>query len=268
MNTQPDAPVRAATYLGENSLPIMDDLVQYLSVATGIDVVVDPAAARSTAEACRQAPKLDLVWMCGYPTAFLISTGRTTHEVVAAPVFAGYRQPVYHSVIITRVDGPSSLHVALETRLAVNELESWSGFLGLKAHVERSFPGAWFADQAVTGSHRASIQAVADQVCDVAAIDVTIWEHLLATEPAAATDLRVVDRTVDWPAPPFSIASHLDPTVRECLTAALTAVGPADVPLLDGVAPADCDIYREVMLARSGMAPSSLILQARDADRK
>ena len=71
--------------------------------------------------------------MCGYLTASLISTGRMSHSVVAAPIFSGHAGAVYHSVIVTRADGPSSLRGALDTRLAVNEVESWSGFHGLKA---------------------------------------------------------------------------------------------------------------------------------------
>ena len=225
----------------------MDDLVRHLSGVTGIEVVVDPGAGRSTDAARRRAPSLDLVWMCGYLTASLISTGRMSHEIVATPVFGGYGEPVYHSVVITRADGPPSLRAALDTRLAVNEFESWSGFHGLKAHVERSFPGTWFADEMVTGSHRASIQAVADQACDVAAIDVTIWEHVAATEPEAAVSLRVVDRTADWPAPPFSLAAHLELEWRDIIIAALLAIGPTDIPSLDGIAPANSDLYRSAM---------------------
>ena len=247
MNTPAEPPLRAATYLGDNTLPIMDDLVRYLSGATGIDVVVDPAAGRSTAAARHEAPNLDLVWMCGYVTESLISTGRMSHSIVAAPVFAGYGGPVYHSVIVTRADGPPSLRAALDTRLAVNEVESWSGFLGLKAHADRRLPGSWFADQTVTGSHRASIRAVAERACDVAAIDVTIWEHVVATEPEAAANLRVIDRTVDWPAPPFSLGTHLDLAWRDIVTGALRAIGPSDIPSLDGISPADSDLYREVM---------------------
>ena len=268
MSTPAEAPLRAATYLGDNTLAIMSDLVEYLSEATGIEVAVDRTAGRSTAEARRQAPDLDLVWMCGYLTASLISTGRMSHRIVAAPVFAGSGGPVYHSVIVTRVDGPSSLLAALDTRLAVNEIESWSGFLGLKAHVERSFPGTWFREQAVTGSHRASVHAVAHQTCDVAAIDITVWEHVVATEPEAATNLRIIDRTVDWPAPPFSLGSHLDLERRNSLRAALIVIGPSDMPSLDGIVPADSDLYQDVMAVRSPSVPSSLIVQARDADRK
>ena len=293
MNTPAGAPLRAATYLGDNTLTIMRDLVGYLSEVTGIEVVVDHTAGRTTTEALRHAPALDLVWMCGCPTASLISAGRMSHTIVAAPVFAGHRGPVYHSVIVTHTAGPPSLGAALETRLAVNEVESWSGFLGLQAHVERSFPGRWFADQTVTGSHRASLEALTNRTCDVASVDVTVWEHTLIERPEEVEELRVIDRTVDWPAPPFSLSSRLDTETRDSLRDALYALGPADIASLEGVVPAGLDLYQDLMprselersAARQSRAtvlsevrrrkeaagtsiPSPLIVEALDADRK
>ena len=292
MSTPPEAPLRAATYLGDNTLTIMRDLAAYLSEVTGIEVVVDHTAGRTTTEALRHAPTLDLVWMCGCPTASLIAAGRMSHTIVAAPVFAGHGGPVYHSVIVTHAAGPLSLGAALETRLAVNEIESWSGFLGLEAHVERSFPGRWFADQAVTGSHRASLEALADRVCDVASVDVTVWDHTLAERPEKMAELRVIDRTVDWPAPPFSLSSKLETGTRDSLRESLYALGPADIASLEGMVPARLDLYQDLMprcelegiASRQSRAtlvsevrrrkeaagtsiPSSLIAEARDADR-
>lgn len=248
MRTQTEGPLRAATYLGDNTLPIMGDLVGYLSEVTGVEVVVDDEAGKTTVEALRHAPRLDLVWMCGYPTVSLIAAGRMSHAIVAAPVFAGHGGPVYHAVIVTHETGPPSLAAALDTRLAVNELESWSGYLGLKAHIERSFPGRWFADQTVTGSHRASLDAVADRACDVASIDVTVWDHALAERPEELAGLRVIDRTVDWPAPPFSLSSRLESGRRDSLKEALHALGPADITSLDGVVPAGVDLYQNMIL--------------------
>lgn len=247
MSTPAEEPLRAATYLGDNTLPIMRDLVAYLSEATGVEVVVDQAAGKTTVEALRHAPTLDLVWMCGHPTVSLISAGRMSHAIVAAPVFAGHGGPFYHAVIVTHEAGPPSLGAALETRLAVNEFESWSGFLGLKAHVERSFPGRWFADQTATGSHRASLAELVDRTCDVASVDVTVWEHALAERPEDVTGLRVIDRTVDWPAPPFSLSSTLETATRDSLTRALHALGPAHITSLDGAVPAGLDLYENVM---------------------
>ena len=248
MGTQAERPLRAATYLGDNTRPIMRDLVEYLAEATGVEVVVDDGAGKTTVEALRHAPTLDLVWMCGYPTVSLISAGRMSHAIVGAPVFTGHGGPVYHAVIVTHETGPPSLAAALETRLAVNELESWSGFLGLKAHVERSFPGRWFADQTVTGSHRASLGALANRTCDVASIDVTVWDHALADRPEELAGLRVIDRTDDWPAPPFSLSSRLESGTRDSLNEALHALGPADIASLDGVVPAGLDLYHDMIL--------------------
>ena len=293
MNRPAEAPLRAASYLGDNTLPIMRDLVEYLSEETGIEVAVDRTAGRTTVEALHRAPTLDLVWMCGYPTASLISAGRMSHAIVAAPVFAGHRGPVYHSVFVTHTAGPPSLGAALETRLAVNEVESWSGYLGLRAHVEKTFPGRWFADQTVTGSHRASLKAVADRACDVASVDVTVWDHMLAESPEEVAQLRVIDRTADWPAPPFSLSSNLETATHDSLTRALHALGPADIASLDGVVPAGLESYEAVMprfdlecidsqpsratlisevrrrkKAAGASLPSSLILEARDAYRR
>lgn len=247
MNTNTEEPLRAATYLGDNTLPIMSDLVGHLSEVTGVEVVVDHKAGRATIEALRRAPALDLVWMCGYPTASLISAGRMSHAIVGAPVFAGLGGPVYHSVILTHTSGPPSLGAALETRLAVNEVESWSGYVGLKDHVERSFPGRWFPDQTVTGSHRASLRALVNRTCEVASVDVTVWEHTLIEKPEEVEELRVINRTADWPAPPFSLSSRLETGTRDSLREALHALGPTDIAALEGVAPAGFDLYRDMM---------------------
>ncbi|WP_373084377.1 phosphate/phosphite/phosphonate ABC transporter substrate-binding protein [Sneathiella sp.] len=53
-----------------------------------------------------------------------------------------------------------------------------------------------------TGSHRKSIQAVADGTVDVAAIDAVSWELAKRHEPAAAT-LRVIKTTNPTPGLPY-----------------------------------------------------------------
>lgn len=254
MSIPAEAPLKAATYLGDNTLPIMGDLVAYLSEVTGIEVVVSHSVGRSSAQARRHAPALDMVWMCGYLAVSLISSGRMSHEIVASPIFAGSGQPVYHAVVISHVTGPFSLQDSLATRLAIGELESWSGHLGLKPHLEDTFPGRWFADQRITGSHRASISAVAEQVCDVASIDITVWNHVVTTEPEVVSDLRVIGRTPDWPAPPFILARNLDPGRQHRLRVALHAIGPSDIPSLDGVVAAGFDIYQGMIPSRSSDA--------------
>ena len=236
-------PLTAATYLAYNTVPILHDLIEHMAGATGIEAAVDRPARRTSADAGVHAVHMDVVWMCGYLTTSLRSAGTISHEIVAAPVFAGHGEPVYHSVIVTHAAGPSSLAASLGTRLAVNEPESWSGHHGLKAHVAAAFPSDWFTDEQTTGSHRASIEAVADRTCDVAAVDVTVWNHVAATEPTAVADLRIIDRTADWPAPPISLSSNLDAGHRAELESALHAIGPGNIASLDRIVPTDSRPY-------------------------
>ncbi|MEM7285820.1 MAG: PhnD/SsuA/transferrin family substrate-binding protein [Actinomycetota bacterium] len=224
----------AATYLGDNTIPILDALVSHL-VDLDVDIEVDPGAGRGSAEARANAAEVDLVWMCGSLAAVLLRDGTLQHDVVAAPVFEGESEAVYRSVFVTRRDGPASVEDALSGTIGINEADSWSGHHALRRHLGV----AWFSDEMPTGSHRDSITAVSAGDCAVAGIDVTIWRHVCATEPDAVTDLRVIGRTTDWPAPPF--------LVRHGAGDLAQAIVGAAVPGLDRIVPAAVASYRPLV---------------------
>ena len=133
-----------------------------------------------------------------------------------------------------------SLDDAAGRTLAINEPESWSGHLALVRHLTSTGRDlSMFGSTIRTGSHQASVAAVANGDADLASIDHTVWEYL---DPLGS--IRVVDRTRDWPAPPFALDRGLDPGVRERLGAALFAT--RDTAGLAALAPADRRDY-EVM---------------------
>lgn len=224
----------AATYLGDNTVPILDALVATLGDA-GIDIAVDPTAGRDSADARAHAADVDLVWMCGSLAMVLLDDATLPHDIVAAPVFAGEQTAVYRSVFVARTDGPATIDEALGSTIGVNEPESWSGHHGLRRHLG----DRWFADELATGSHRGSIAAVAAGDCAVAGIDVTIWRHVCATEPEAVADLRVIDQTSDWPAPPF--------LVRRGAESLASAIIEATVDGLHRIVPASAESYRRLL---------------------
>ena len=57
-----------------------------------------------------------------------------------------------------------------------------------------------------TGSHRASILAVAEEIAEVAAIDAVCWALALRYEPKAVARLTVVEMTAFRPGLPFITA--------------------------------------------------------------
>ncbi len=232
---------RAVTLLAENTDPLLADLCSHLA-RTGLDVVVaDAADARERRELVENG-EVDLVWACGLLTAELIDDGRAL-DVVAAPVFPGETEPVYRSLIVTRPGaGFRTLDDARAGRLAVNEYGSWSGWHAYVAHLRAL--GHSVDDhptQVVSGSHVNSARALLDGAADVAALDSSLWSHLLAHRPDLAR-IDVLDRTREWPAPPFSLAARLDEQDASGLRGAVLAA--------DWIRPATLESYRP-MLERS-----------------
>ncbi len=109
---------------------------------------------------------------------------------------------VYYSVLVCRGgDEPADgdLTAFGGARIASNGTDSQSGYWSLGHHVRRLLDdGPLFGTALFTGSHRASIQALASGDADLAAIDVHSWRLALEHEPAAA-DLAVIGTTDPTP---------------------------------------------------------------------
>lgn len=230
--------LRAVTLLGENTVPILADLCRYLSEVIGEEVVPDRRSPPSSDVAAGRAATADVIWACGYLMCDLIDTGRVDAEIVAAPIFEGQAGPVYHSVIVAADPAIRSLADARGRRLAINEQASWSGHRALLRHLgEQESDLTLFADVVETGSHRASVEAVAAGEADVASIDHTVWDHLARVRPDLG-GVAVIDRTRDWPAPPFAVGDRIASATRRVLRAAIEDTGPFDVDGLVTLVPA------------------------------
>ncbi len=241
----------AVTLLGENTVPILAGLCSWLTEATGVDIAADRRLPGTSAEAAERAGDADLIWGCGFLVCQLVDSGRLDAEIVAAPVFAGETGPVYHSVIVTADPAIEGLCDASGGVVAINEMVSWSGHLALVDHLAAIGSNLSMFERVVTtGSHAASVEAVARGDADVAAIDHTVWAQL-ARQLRAGTGLRVIDRTKEWPAPPFALHRRRPTDERRTMAAAMVAIPPKLIVDLAGVVPASRADY-EVMLHRRG----------------
>ena len=254
--------LRAATLLGPNTVLILESLVERLADrGHDIEMTAAPELSGCGAGASEAVASFDVIWACGLLTAELVGSGCPI-GVVAAPVFDGESTPVYRSVLVTRADPRRGLGRSIEigdlarSRIAVNEIGSWSGYRALLQ--EFSVVRGQAVDEVaeaighhlvLTGSHVESVRAVVDGRADLAAIDHTIWEWLVVNTPSDAEELVVVDQTVDWPAPPFSLASSCP--ARASLTADLLALGSAPTPGLQAIVPASADDYAVMVTALS-----------------
>ena len=203
----------------------------------GFEVDFDSRAPDSVRRRQLQSGSADVVWACGLLTIELMHAGTWDAEIVAAPVFAGQSAPVYHSMLIAAPGWDDDLASA---RIAVNQLDSWSGFRALELHIDPTGERR-LQPSVVTGSHQASIDALRAGAADVAAIDHVVWSHWSGHHPGS--DLVVLGRTRDWPSPPISVASRvLTDRLRRALLTARSGPDAQRVGLVR-IEPATAEVY-------------------------
>jgi ABC-type phosphate/phosphonate transport system substrate-binding protein len=136
------------------------------------------------------APDLFLAHTCGYPLRTSLA-GRVRY--VGTPVYAveGTEGPYYRSALVVRADDAAQSIADLRgRRAAFNATHSQSGYNSFREVVSPFAEGGrFFAETVATGSHAASLEAVAAGRADVAAIDPVTFE--LQPEGVRASVKRV-----------------------------------------------------------------------------
>ena len=125
---------------------------------------------------------------------------------------------------------------------AVNSVTSRSGFTVLLEHTRPS-------TLILTGSHRASIDAVRDGSADFACIDAVVWHLLLRDAPETLGGIDIVRRTNFVTAPPYVVRIHAntDAGVRLCVAMMDPQLQNARFALLlRGVMPVEQSSYQDV----------------------
>lgn len=189
---------------------------------TGVDGV-PPALDRSrSVHALWTDPGLLLSQCCG---ADLTGRYAGTLALLATP---RYRAPGcdgcrYSSVVVVAEESPAAeLSDLRDTVCAVNSHESHSGANALRALVAPlSRRGRFFSRVVTTGSHPASVAAVAGGEADVAAIDCVTYAHLLRYRPSFLEGTRTLCRTARAPGIPFVTRGASPPRLVRALRRAL-----------------------------------------------
>lgn len=199
--------------------------------AAGIDA--PPKLTRNVdLETLWLSPDLLLAQTCSYP---LETSLKGKVRYVATPSYGveGCETPGhYRSVILMRGAGknepvPTGVYAQLPDLLpnacfAVNSLDSMSGYHALKRDTEAA--GRSLSTlQIASGSHRASIIAVANGVADYCAIDCVSWAMAREYEPAAV-NVHIAGWTQQRPGLPLITSLLTSPEVLKHLVAASRSV--------------------------------------------
>jgi ABC-type phosphate/phosphonate transport system substrate-binding protein len=183
-------------------------------------------------------PDLLLAQTCGYP---LVTTLKNRVTLLATPRYTaqGCDGANYRSAIVVHASNRAATLANLRgARCAINDTESNSGMNMLRAAIA---PHAgltqFFGTITVTGSHAASIQAVANGEADIAAIDCISWGHLTNFRPKTTQALRVLAWTAPTPGLPLITSLGTTAHTRAALLRALqnVAADPALAPIRDAL---------------------------------
>lgn len=170
------------------------------------------------------APDLLLAQTCGYP---LVRHLKGRVRLVATPCYGvpGFADAHYSSMVVVRREAPVR-HLAelAGAWAAVNSADSLSGYWALRALLAGHGPAEGIAGVTVTGSHRASLLAVADGRADLAAIDCIAWAIAARHLPEVTRAVRVIGRTAPAPGTPLITAAATPDAEVAAMREALAAV--------------------------------------------
>jgi ABC-type phosphate/phosphonate transport system substrate-binding protein len=167
-------------------------------------------------------PDLVLSQTCGYPLSTRL---RGKVQLVATPVHTadGCKGCYYSSAVIARRrDGGAGLESLAGRRVAFNSQDSLSGYVTLRAAMRQAGVDPDAARWIETGSHRASVRAVASGEADLAGIDAVCWALAGDHEAEAVSRLVVFASTPLRPALPWITAKDRPPRETAAIRAALT----------------------------------------------
>jgi phosphonate transport system substrate-binding protein len=255
---QGDGPVRFATFLAPNMLPVYRFLAERIGERLGrpVELVVGTSFDQF------EAGEADLGVICGLPYVRLADRRPPPVEPLAAPVLAGDRyggRPVYYSDVIVRRDSPiTCLEELRGCSWAYNEPMSHSGHtVTLYSLVRMGVRPGFFARVVEAGYHQRAIRLVDAGAVDAAAIDSQVLAIELRDHPDLA-GLRVVGSFGPSTIQPVVAAGRLPGRLKEQVRELLVALDddptarPAlDHGLIDRFTPVDAAAYDDirVMLA-------------------
>lgn len=239
----------------EDSQAMIESSQQVLDrLQTQLGMPVEPFVAtdyNGIIEALR-AGKLDVAYLG--PFSYVLASSVANVEAFAVAVTKKTGQSSYKSLIVARKDsGIQSLADLQGHTFAFVDPSSASGHLFPKAGLQQAGfdPATLFSRVLFSGSHDASILAVANKKVDAAAVADRILASAIAKGMVKQDDFQVVWTSRPIPESPMVWRKNLDPALKEKIAAALASV--KDVPWgdqgqLDGFQPttdAAYDVVRE-----------------------
>jgi len=239
-------PAEDSQAMVESSRKVLDQLQEQIGMPVKPFVATD---YNGVIEALR-SKKLDVAYLG--PFSYVLANQMANVEAFAVAVTKKTGQSAYKSVIISRKGSSIAAPADLKGRtFAFVDPTSASGHLFPKAGLLQAGydPEAFFGRVIFSGSHDASILAVANNKVDAAAVADRILASAIAKGQVKQDDLQIVWSSSPIPESPMVWRKDLDPALKEKIAKALANI--KDLPwgdqgVLNGFQPTNDAAYNVV----------------------
>ncbi len=197
-------------------------LGEYLEQKTGMKVEFTPVTDYAASVEGLLNKKLDMVWFGGF--TFVQANVRSNGQVI--PIVQREEDEKFKSVFITTRSDINKLEDLKGKTFTFGSESSTSGHL-----MPRSFllqakinPDTDMKRIAFSGAHDATVAAVSGGKVDAGALNISVWEKLVAQNKVDPNKVRVFYTTPGYYDYNWTVRADMDPALRKKLTDAFLAL--------------------------------------------
>jgi len=209
-------------------------LGEYLAKATGLKVEFTPVTDYAASVEGLINHKLDMVWFGGF--TFVQANDRSKGKVV--PLVQRVEDEKFRSVFITTAADIKTLADLKGKTLTFGSESSTSGHLMPRSYMlaAKIDPDTDLKRVAYSGTHDATVAAVAGGKVDAGALNISVWEKLVEQKKVDTSAVRVFYTTPGYYDYNWSVSSTMPAAMQKKITDAFLALDPAkpaDKEILD-----------------------------------
>ena len=214
-------PDEAPTELQRKFKPLGD----YLAKATGLKVEFTPVTDYAASVEGLVNKKLDMVWFGGF--TFVQANARSKGQVT--PLVQRVEDEKFRSVFITTAKDINKLEDLKGKTLSFGSESSTSGHLMPRSYLlaAKINPDTDLKRIAFSGAHDATVAAVAGGKVDAGALNISVWEKLVADKKVDPAVVRVFYTTPGYYDYNWTVRSDMPPAMKKKITDAFLALSDA-----------------------------------------